>query len=181
MTSAAVARVRRSDVFDDRALALLRNRAMHAWSSEELAERLDGSTASVRQALQRLEEAGYTFERTAGGAVRFSAPPDRLIPNEIRWHLRTRRFGVRIHALESTGSTMDAAHRLARAGAPEGTLVVAEVQTAGRGRAGRSWISPRGQGIYASLVLRPRVVAAQVAHLTLLTAVAAARTVEHVT
>ena len=177
----AMARARAQDVLDDRLLALLRNRPHHAWSQEELAERLRCRAAAIRPALVRLEEAGYVFERSATQGWRFGAAPDRLIPLEIRWHLRTKRFGARIHAFASTGSTMDAAHRLARAGAPEGTLVVAESQTHGRGRAGRSWVSPPGQGIYASLILRPRVVAAQIHQMTLLAAVVAAQTIEQTT
>ncbi len=135
----------------------------------------------MRPALYRLEEAGYLFEHTATGGWRFDSAPDRLIPIEIRWQLRTRRFGARIHAFSSTGSTMDVAHRFASGGSPEGTLVVAESQTHGRGRAGRGWVSPPGQGIYASLILRPRVVAAQMSQMTLLAAVAAAQTMERTT
>lgn len=177
----AVARARAQTLLDDRLLALLRNRPQHVWSQEELADRLRCRVGAIRPALVRLEEAGYLFEHTAMQGWRFGTAPDRLIPLEIRWHLRTKRFGARIQAFASTASTMDAAHRLARAGAPEGTLVVAESQTHGRGRAGRSWVSPPGQGIYGSLILRPRVAASQMHQMTLLAAVAAARTIEQAT
>jgi BirA family biotin operon repressor/biotin-[acetyl-CoA-carboxylase] ligase len=65
------------------------------------------------------------------------------------------RFAHRVHWLETAGSTNDIAARLADLGADEGTLVVAEAQTAGRGRMGRVWCSPPGAGLYASVVLRP--------------------------
>jgi BirA family transcriptional regulator, biotin operon repressor / biotin---[acetyl-CoA-carboxylase] ligase len=65
-------------------------------------------------------------------------------------------FGGRVLHLEETGSTNDEAARLAAHGAPDGTLVVADAQTAGRGRLGRSWFSPPGAGLYASVVIRPR-------------------------
>lgn len=177
----AMARARAQTLLDDRLLALTRNRPNHAWSQDELAEHLCCRIGAIRPALVRLEEAGYLFEHTAAQEWRFRAAPDRLIPLEIRWHLRTKRFGARIQAFASVGSTMDAAHRLARAGAIEGTLVVAESQTHGRGRAGRSWASPPGQGIYCSLILRPRVIAAQMHHMTLLAAIVAARTIEQAT
>jgi BirA family biotin operon repressor/biotin-[acetyl-CoA-carboxylase] ligase len=64
-------------------------------------------------------------------------------------------FGHRIHWLTTTGSTNDVAARLAEHGAREGTTIVAEGQTAGRGRYGRSWFSPPGAGLYMSLILRP--------------------------
>lgn len=63
-------------------------------------------------------------------------------------------FGARLERVKETPSTMDDACRLAEQGAPEGTAVVADVQTAGRGRAGRPWTSPPG-GLYVSVVLRP--------------------------
>jgi BirA family biotin operon repressor/biotin-[acetyl-CoA-carboxylase] ligase len=64
-------------------------------------------------------------------------------------------FGRRFLHLETTGSTNDDAMRLAAQGADHGTLIVADAQTAGRGRLGRSWLSPAGAGLYASLVMRP--------------------------
>ena len=64
-------------------------------------------------------------------------------------------LGRRIRWLESTDSTNDVAARLAESGAEEGTMVVAEMQTAGRGRHGRAWFSPPGAGLYASMILRP--------------------------
>lgn len=63
-------------------------------------------------------------------------------------------FGQPLHAFEEIGSTNDEASRLAQAGAPEGTTVVAAAQTAGRGRLGRSWFSPAGAGLYASVIVR---------------------------
>jgi BirA family biotin operon repressor/biotin-[acetyl-CoA-carboxylase] ligase len=66
-----------------------------------------------------------------------------------------RTFRGPIHRLEQTTSTNDVAARLAETGAPEGTVVIADVQTAGRGRHGRTWNSPAGAGLYMSLILRP--------------------------
>jgi BirA family biotin operon repressor/biotin-[acetyl-CoA-carboxylase] ligase len=65
-------------------------------------------------------------------------------------------FGARAVFLAETGSTNDDGARLASLGAPDGTLVVAEAQTAGRGRLGRPWFSPPGAGLYVSIVMRPR-------------------------
>lgn len=68
---------------------------------------------------------------------------------------RARGIGRRVHWLESTASTNDVAARLAEAGAEEGTIVVADMQTAGRGRHGRVWFSPPGAGLYVSVIVRP--------------------------
>ena len=61
-----------------------------------------------------------------------------------------------LHVFESTGSTNDEARRMAAAGAPQGTIVVADAQTAGRGRHGRPWHSPAGRGLYVSILFRPQ-------------------------
>jgi BirA family biotin operon repressor/biotin-[acetyl-CoA-carboxylase] ligase len=98
---------------------------------------------------------------------------------------RAGHMGRRIHWMESTASTNDVATRLAEAGAEEGTTVVAEAQTAGRGRHGRTWFSPPGAGLYASMIMRPSRMspddANPVALLTLAAGVAIAEAVRVVT
>jgi BirA family biotin operon repressor/biotin-[acetyl-CoA-carboxylase] ligase len=101
-----------------------------------------------------------------------------LLPESILPHLKSRRFGTTIHHFLETGSTNDAARQLAEQGAPEGTLVLAEEQTQGRGRLGRTWLSERGAGIYASILLRPALKPRAAAVLTLVAAVAASEAIE---
>lgn len=86
----------------------------------------------------------------------------------------------RIIRLESVDSTNRYARVLAREGAPHGTLVIAREQTAGRGRRGRSWISPAGEGLFMSLIIRPQGPAQETARLSLQTALATARAIERV-
>ena len=74
-------------------------------------------------------------------------------------------IGKKVYAYETTDSTMDLAHRLGQAGEPEGSVVVAESQSKGRGRLGRSWISPKSKGIYASILLRPSLRFAEIKNL----------------
>ncbi len=90
--------------------------------------------------------------------------------------LAGRRFGRPLHLLESVGSTNLEALKRAAAGAPEGTVVIADEQTAGRGRLSRSWQSPPGCNLYLSLVLKPAVEPAAAPQLTLLAGVAVAET-----
>jgi BirA family biotin operon repressor/biotin-[acetyl-CoA-carboxylase] ligase len=87
----------------------------------------------------------------------------------------------RIICLAQTDSTNCQAKRLAAEGAVEGTVVVAESQTSGRGRRGRSWFSPAGQSIYASIVLRPPMAPSQTPQITLMTAVAVTRALQEAT
>ena len=104
--------------------------------------------------------------------------PDLLLPEFIYPRLKSHRLGKTIHHLLETGSTNDAARQLAEQGAPEGTLVLAEKQTQGRGRLGRSWLSEPGAGIYASILLRPLLKPRDAAVLTLVAAVAASEAIE---
>jgi BirA family biotin operon repressor/biotin-[acetyl-CoA-carboxylase] ligase len=93
--------------------------------------------------------------------------PDDLQPAALHAHLRTTRLGRAYEPLATCRSTNDRCARLAREGAPEGLLVVADTQTGGRGRMGRSWFSPAGQNLYFSLLLRPPVPAHRLPPLTL--------------
>lgn len=101
-----------------------------------------------------------------------------LDPAEIRGLLRGRRLGGRIECLAETESTNDDASAAARAGAPEGLVVIADAQRRGRGRLGRQWVSPPGLNLYCSIVLRPALAMDQIPQLTLAAGVAAAETVE---
>jgi len=83
--------------------------------------------------------------------------------------------------LETTGSTMVEAARLAAAGCPQGTVVVAEEQTAGQGRHGRSWHSEKGAGLYVSIVLRPQLPAGSILTLTLALGLATQEAILHAT
>lgn len=104
-------------------------------------------------------------------------PPTPLTEAEIKSGLRTLLLGRKVYSLASVDSTNTLAFRLAEAGAEGGTLVVAEQQTRGRGRMGREWHSPSEVGLWASLILRPRLLSHQISQLTLLAGLAVARAI----
>src|SRR5207302_7992072 len=134
-------------------------------SGEELARRLGCSRAAVWKRIAALRRRGYRIEGRRAGGYTLSATPDRLGPAELAPHLRG--AWRRVHWLEEVDSTQRVARELARAGAPEGTTVIAERQTAGRGRLGRQWRSPAGVSLYCSIVLRPRLAPSAVPQLAL--------------
>jgi BirA family biotin operon repressor/biotin-[acetyl-CoA-carboxylase] ligase len=100
-------------------------------------------------------------------------PVFNLDEERLRTLLATERFVRRLVVVDSTGSTNDDLRRLAENGAPEGTVVVANHQSAGRGRLGRAWDSPRGLGLYLSVLFRPHAPLAGITRFTLGAAVAA--------
>jgi BirA family biotin operon repressor/biotin-[acetyl-CoA-carboxylase] ligase len=147
-------------------------------SGERISERLGISRAAVWKHVEQLRAAGYRIDARRAGGYRLLGNPDRLLPREITRRLATERLGRRIVHWEETDSTNVQAARLAREGAPEGTLVVAERQTRGKGRLGRTWISPPHVNLYASFVLRPTVAPADAPQIGLAAAIAVARALE---
>lgn len=100
---------------------------------------------------------------------------------KLRCALIGERFGHPLYYFPTIGSTNDEAKRLAAMDAPEGTLIVADEQTAGRGRSGHVWITPRGKDLASTFVLRPAVVPSLLSHLALIGGLAASQAIESVT
>lgn len=159
-------------------LTLLKKQGGSAVSGQDMAQYLGVSRIAVWKQIQALKKLGYQIQSRRKSGYILGTAPDLLLPEEISHGLKTRKLGAKIYYLPVIDSTNDYAKKLAQAGAPEGTLVIAEKQTRGRGRLGHEWISPTGQNIYMSLVLRPNLLPAQAARITLLTGVAAALAVK---
>jgi BirA family biotin operon repressor/biotin-[acetyl-CoA-carboxylase] ligase len=149
-------------------------------SGEELSRRLDCSRTAIWKHIQSLKEAGYEFEASPRKGYRLLRQPARLNVPQLIGGITTKAMGRKLHVLDEVDSTMTAAHALVAQGAPEGTLVIAEAQTAGRGRMGRHWHSPKGKGIWMSLVLTPKIPVYFTPQLTLLAAVALCRSIRKV-
>jgi len=107
--------------------------------------------------------------------------PDILTPDMLKHRLKGSLFGKRIHHFFKTDSTNRVALELGHAGEPEGTVVLAEEQTAGRGRAGHTWHSEQAAGIYVTLLLRPRLAPVQAPLLTMMAGLSVHAAVEAVT
>jgi BirA family biotin operon repressor/biotin-[acetyl-CoA-carboxylase] ligase len=150
-------------------------------SGEELSQRFNISRQALWKHIQDLKEAGYGIEAMPHLGYCLLSVPDRLFPFEVEHNLGTKIIGKKIYYLESVSSTMDVASSLGAQGAGEGTVVLAETQTKGRGRLGRSWLSPKYKGIYLSLILRPKISPQQAPVLTLLAAVSVSEAIKELT
>lgn len=146
-------------------------------SGEAISTQLGISRAAVWKQVEALRAGGYAVEAAPRRGYRLAARPDRLSVLEIEAGLRTERFGRPVEAHEVIGSTNERAKELARQGAPEGLLVTAEQQTAGKGRLGRPWQTPAGRALALSLLLRPLIPPTLAPRLTLVAAVAVAEAV----
>jgi len=156
----------------DEILTLLRQSPGEYVSGRFLAESLGLKREGVYQTISQLRQFGYQIESDRRLGYRYRTAPDLLIASEIREGLKTKLFAKRIVSYRTLGSTNDVAKQLADSGAPEGTLIVAEEQTKGRGRLGRSWHSPPKCGLYFTLILRPPIPPAKAPALSICAALA---------
>lgn len=150
-------------------------------SGEELSKICKVSRAAIWKHIQELRDEGYEIEAVPHLGYRLAASPDKLLPEEIGFDLETKIIGKVFHHYEVVNSTMDIAFDLAVQGSSEGTVICAEAQGRGRGRLGRSWLSPKSKGIYLSIILRPSFAANETPKLTLLSAVAVAEAIREIT
>lgn len=161
-----------------RVLAALRRAEGSTCSGAALSSEQGISRAQIWKDVEALRAQGYTIEAAAGDGYRLVAAPDLLLPEEIQAGLTTRWLARDLRWLETTDSTNREALEWARAGAAHGATVVAEGQTAGRGRLGRAFFSPPRLNFYSSSVLRPRLTTAEAPPFILASAVAVAEAVE---
>jgi len=144
-------------------------------SDEELASEGGISLEQVPQEIQWLKDDDYIIEHSSELGYRLIKVSNRLLPYEIQRDLHASYMGVEIHYFKEVDSTNEVAKKLALEGAPEGTIVIAESQSSGKGRLGKKWISPSG-GVWMTIILRPDIPPRQAPQLTLVTGVAVAET-----
>jgi BirA family biotin operon repressor/biotin-[acetyl-CoA-carboxylase] ligase len=162
-------------------LTLLAENATIVISGARIAREIGVSRSTVWRRVQRLRELGVKVKGQPATGYFLEQVPDILMPDMLRHRLKGSLFGKRIHHFFKTDSTNRVALELGHAGEPEGTVVVAEEQTAGRGRAGRTWLSERATGIYVTLLLRPRLAPVQAPLLTMMAGLSVHAAAEAVT
>ena len=156
----------------EKLLALLEDSKGTFFSGEEIARTLQVSRAAVWKAVSALREDGYTIDAATNKGYRLSPDSDILSPQGIRRFLKPEYRDLDLTVLPTAPSTNALVREKANQGCPEGCIIIACEQTAGRGRYGRQFFSPVDSGVYLSLLLRPTAYSPQQA--TCLTAAAAA-------
>ncbi len=147
-------------------------------SGQELCNRFGVSRTAVWKVMKQLKEEGYIIEAVQNKGYRLTENPDVFSASELKSRIRNRWAGRELYFYGETGSTNTDAKRLGEEGASHGTVVAADMQTAGRGRRGRTWESPAGRDIYFTILLRPEFAPDKAAGLTLVMALAVALAVE---
>lgn len=141
----------------DALLALLAENPTIVISGASIAKEIGVKRQTVWKWIETLREAGVKVKGHPRTGYHIERVPDVLAPQLVNRHLRGTQFGKRILHFFQIESTNDVALRLGEKGEPHGTIVFAEKQTAGRGRAGHAWVSDASAGIYATILLRPPI------------------------
>lgn len=149
-------------------------------SGQEFADEFGLSRTAIWKYIKEFEEEGYEIASIRKKGYVLIASPDRVNAPNIQTFLQTATYGRTIDYYESCGSTQNLAHDAAQADAPDGTLVVSEEQTAGKGRMSRPWNSAAHKGIWMSLIIRPSLMPQQAPQMTLVAAVAIVRAIEKI-
>lgn len=150
-------------------------------SGQELCRQFGVSRTAVWKTINQLKEAGYEIEAVQNKGYHLVSAPDTMSTAELQSIRRTAWAGQEIFYFDTIDSTNIKAKELAEQGYPGGTLVVADRQTAGRGRRGRSWESAAGTGIFMTLLLKPEINPNNASMLTLVSALAVAKAISDVT
>lgn len=162
-------------------LTLLAENATIVISGARIAREIGVSRSTVWRWVQRLRELGVKVKGQPATGYFLERVADILTPDLLRQQLKGGLFGKRIYHFFKTDSTNRVAMELGHAGEPEGAVVLAEEQTAGRGRQGRAWYSERATGIYVTLLLRPKLAPMQAPLLTMMAGLSARSAVQAVT
>lgn len=150
-------------------------------SGQELCNRFGVSRTAVWKTINQLKEAGYEIEAQQNKGYRLMAAPDLMTEAEIKSLMHTEWVAKEVLYFDTIDSTNTKAQELAEKGYPSGTLVVADKQESGKGRRGRSWVSPSGTGIFMTLMIKPDINPNNASMLTLVAALAVAKAITSVT
>lgn len=150
-------------------------------SGQELCNRFGVSRTAVWKAINQLKEAGYEIEAQQNKGYRLMSAPDLMTEAEIKSLMHTEWVAKEVLYFDTIDSTNTKAQELAEKGYPSGTLVVADKQESGKGRRGRSWVSPSGTGIFMTLMIKPDINPNNASMLTLVAALAVAKAITSVT
>ncbi|MDQ0271054.1 biotin--[acetyl-CoA-carboxylase] ligase [Cytobacillus purgationiresistens] len=150
-------------------------------SGQAIADLLGCSRTAVWKHMENLRKEGFELEAVRRKGYRIISTAEKVTADEIRFGLKTKTLGKHIYYEETVDSTQKIAHRLSNEEAVEGTIVVAEEQSSGRGRMDRKWYAPKYTGVWLSIILRPNLPPHKAPQLTLIAAVAVVQAIEEVT
>lgn len=150
-------------------------------SGQDISNKIKISRTAVWKHIEGLRKRGYLIESIPSKGYRLVEIPDRLCPDEIRQTLKTGTIGKELLFFNEVDSTNDVAMQSGAKGLAEGLVVLSEGQSHGKGRMGRTWVSPKNVNIYISILLRPDISPQYAPVMTMMSAISTARAITEVT
>ena len=150
-------------------------------SGQRICDELGVSRTAVWKYMNSLKKEGYEIESVTRKGYRLLQSPDLLTKEAVLSCMKEVRIPGEFCCFESIDSTNEEAKRRGEAGAPDGSVYVADNQTSGKGRRGRTWISPAGEDIFFTILLRPELPLSSVSMITLVAASAVSGAIDKVT
>lgn len=160
----------------EKILSALRKNQEGYISGSALSKEFACSRMAIWKHIEELREQGYRIESQHRKGYRLISEVEPIDPIEWKQRLNTKLIGQEVHYIPVVDSTQIIAHQYAREGAVDGTCIIADRQTGGKGRLGRKWHSPAGVGLWVSFILRPNLPLHSVSQITLVGAAAIAKT-----
>jgi len=173
--------VKDAERIDDIIIDIFKENMGEFVSGQVLSRRIKITRSAVWKHIEGLRRQGYVILSAPSKGYRLVEVPDRLSASEVKRGIHTKTIGKEILIFDEVGSTNDIAMELGAKGGEDGLVVVAESQSHGKGRLGRTWISPKGVNLYVSVLLRPEFSPHHASALTMMASVATATAISRVT
>lgn len=150
----------------EKIISLLKNNKECFISGQKISENLGVSRAAIWKYINAIKEDGYKIESVSRKGYKLVSSPDILTFEEVKNYINGKYIGKELVHLDSVDSTNNEAKKYAIKNAKEGTVIISEEQTMGRGRLGRNWVSPKYKGIWMSIILRPDIEPMKISKIT---------------
>src|SRR3990170_3113743 len=173
--------MRQTELIDNLIIDVFKNSRDNFVSGQILSNKIKVSRTAVWKHIEGLRKRGYLIDSIPSKGYRLVEIPDRLSPDEIRKTLKTGTIGKEFLFFDEVDSTNDVAMQSGANGQAEGLVILSEGQSHGKGRMGRTWVSPKNVNIYISILLRPDISPQYAPVMTMMSAISTARAITEVT
>ena len=173
--------MRQTGSINDLIIDIFKKNADSFVSGQDISNKIKISRTAVWKHIEDLRKRGYLIDSIPSKGYRLVEIPDRLSPDEIRKTLQTGIIGKELLFFDEVDSTNDVAMQSGAKGLAEGLVVLSEGQSHGKGRMGRTWVSPKNVNLYISILLRPDISPQYAPVMTMMSAISTARAIKEVT
>ncbi len=173
--------MRQTESINDLIVEIFKNNRDCFVSGQDISRKINISRTAVWKHVEGLRKMGYLITSIPSKGYRLVEIPDRISPDKIKQKIKTQIIGNEILFFDEVDSTNDVAMESGAKGLSEGLVILSEGQSHGKGRMGRTWVSPRNVNIYVSILLRPGISPQYAPVMTMMSAISTSRAIKEVT